>query len=542
MNDFSRLVKPFIVKLMAILMAVVFAMAYGQDVLYSSNQNTYFLHGLANGGLGLLSHDWMAGTLDPFPVFSALVSVTSQYFSPLLFYVYYAVLLAIFILSIMKINGLVWGGSHCRRQTICSFVLITFLSSALFYRISTQLVGIDVGQIFFSGVANQYILGQVFQPSTFGVFLVLSVATFLAGRAFWAIVFLAIAATFHPSYLLSAATLTLSYMVLTLINGQATVQVQAHSYPKRCWLALCLGLFALILVTPVVLYSYGTFAPTSAQTIQQAQSILVEQRIVHHAQPASWFGIGTVLRLAIMVLALWLLRKQPLFWIMSIPFVCGLLLTLLQLISDSHFLALLFPWRVSAFLLPMASCVLIGGGVSWLFARSGLNQLGSSDQGVKRIDLVLVVAMSTLMIAGIAGLMGLKQKTLTNPLTEYVRETATKGQLYLIPPKMGQFRLQTGARILVDWKTHPYKDVEVIEWYQRFNAVSDFYGASSGKKSAEQQCDLLKQLVADYQVTDVVYRRRDGVLGCSFLTEVYETEVHESEVLKGDVFSVYMVL
>src|SRR5205823_14298714 len=49
----------------ACLLAVAFAAAYGQAPLYYSNQNQYFLHGLAAAGEGYLSEDWLARTLDP---------------------------------------------------------------------------------------------------------------------------------------------------------------------------------------------------------------------------------------------------------------------------------------------------------------------------------------------------------------------------------------------------------------------------------------------------------------------------------------------
>src|SRR3977135_1083966 len=71
----------------------LFAAAYCQAPLYYSNQNQYFLHGLANAGQGLLREDWLANTGDPTPVFSALVAFTAQTLHPWAFHVYYALLL-----------------------------------------------------------------------------------------------------------------------------------------------------------------------------------------------------------------------------------------------------------------------------------------------------------------------------------------------------------------------------------------------------------------------------------------------------------------
>ena len=51
----------------------VFTIAYAQSPLYTSNQNQYFLQGMANAGFGHLSEDWLANTLDPTPVFSKFI-------------------------------------------------------------------------------------------------------------------------------------------------------------------------------------------------------------------------------------------------------------------------------------------------------------------------------------------------------------------------------------------------------------------------------------------------------------------------------------
>jgi hypothetical protein len=55
------------------LLTIIFALIYTQAPLYSSNQNLYFLYGLAKAGQNHLSADWLANTTDPVPFFSFLV-------------------------------------------------------------------------------------------------------------------------------------------------------------------------------------------------------------------------------------------------------------------------------------------------------------------------------------------------------------------------------------------------------------------------------------------------------------------------------------
>ena len=73
-----------------VLWTVVFSLVYCQAPLYYSNQNQYFLHGLADGGYGYLSSDWQAQTADATPVFSFLVQATYRLAHPAVYYVYYA--------------------------------------------------------------------------------------------------------------------------------------------------------------------------------------------------------------------------------------------------------------------------------------------------------------------------------------------------------------------------------------------------------------------------------------------------------------------
>src|SRR5262249_50295621 len=83
--------------------SAVFALAHTQAPLYYSNQNQYFLHGLADAGYGHLSEDWLANTRDPTPVFSALVAITYRYIGEWAFYGYYAVLLVVYFISLVRL-------------------------------------------------------------------------------------------------------------------------------------------------------------------------------------------------------------------------------------------------------------------------------------------------------------------------------------------------------------------------------------------------------------------------------------------------------
>jgi len=41
-----------------------------------------------------------------------------------------------------------------------------------------------------------------------------------------------------------------------------------------------------------------------------------------------------------------------------------------------------------------------------------------------------------------------------------------------VPLNFEQFRIKSGRPIFVDWKSHPFKDTEVIEWRRRIEVAN----------------------------------------------------------------------
>jgi hypothetical protein len=189
--------------------SLLFGLAYTQPRLYYSNQNQYFLHGLAQGGLGFLKDDWLANTADPTPLFSTVVALTYRYLHESFFYLYYILIIGIYFHSLLGIFEHLSGGRATARTRLAFIAFFVLVHSAVLRWTSAQLFGVDYPWYFQAGVANQYILGAGLQPSVFGVLLVLSVCTFLQDRPFLAVTWLSLAAVLHSTYLLSAASLKL---------------------------------------------------------------------------------------------------------------------------------------------------------------------------------------------------------------------------------------------------------------------------------------------------------------------------------------------
>lgn len=454
--------------------SAVFALVYTQLPLFTSNQYQYFLHGLAQAGYGYLSKDWLAGTADPTPVFSALVNITFRIFhSEAPAYVYYGLILGVYFYALYGIADFLFA---VRRSPIRSLVFIAaFLGihSTAFRFILSRIWDGEAAYLFEGGVAQQQVLGQVFQPSVFGVFLLLSILFFLRGRKGLSILSLAAAVYFHSTYLMAGALLTLGYMT-------------AIVWEERSWKsALGFGILTLLAVAPVAIYDITTFGPSSAEVYRQAEQILAHYRIPQHAQISWWFRWTVIAKAALLAAALLLVRKTRLFPVLAVASLGMLILTAVEWGTGNDSLALVFPWRISSILVPLSSVILLAFGLQWAAARVPR----SSDLAAHLAAAACVTAMALLLIAGIArGPLDLAAAA-SNPaksMLNFVRANAVLSDVYFIPPRMEAFRIETGAPVFVDLKSIPYRDTDVVEWYRRLMLVNDFYQTDADRCSQAQ--------------------------------------------------------
>jgi hypothetical protein len=443
--------------------SAVFALVYTQLPLFTSNQYQYFLHGLAQAGYGYLSKDWLAGTADPTPVFSALVNITFRFFhSEAPTYVYYGLILGVYFYALYGIADFLFA---VRRSPIRSLVFIAVflgIHSTAFRFILSRIWDGEAAYLFEGGVAEQRVLGQIFQPSSFGVFLLLSILFFLRGKKGLSILSLAVAVYFHSTYLMAGALLTLGYLA-------------AIVWKERSWKsALGFGFLTLLAVAPVAIYDIATFGPSSAEVYRQAEQILAHYRIPQHTQISWWFRWTVIAKAALLSAALLVVRKTRLFPILAVASLGMLILTAVEWGTGNDSLALLFPWRISSILVPLSSVILLAFGLQWVAAR--LPQ--STDLAALLATAACMTAIALLLIAGIARFpfdLAAAASDPAKPMMNLVRANAVFSDVYFIPPRMEAFRIETGAPVFVDLKSIPYHDTDIVEWYRRLMLVNDFY-------------------------------------------------------------------
>lgn len=484
--------------------ALVFGLAYSQSPLYTSNQNQYFLHGAARAGLGLLSEDWLANTADPVPVFSLLVEWTYRLAGPWAFYLLQGLLLSAYL---VVLTDLAWpkdkpAPSHLSRTVF--FLLVIGSHSALLRLLLGRLLGPQWEYLFDGGVAGQRLLGPVFQPSVFGVLLLGSIALHLRQRRLLAVVLAAAGAAVHPTYLLPAALLTGAYMI------------DAWNQRRRLGPALQSGALSLTLALPIALYVWLSLGPTGPDLSREAQQILVEVRLPHHALVREWFDVTVLVKLAWVVLGLALARRDRIFPVLAWLLVASFALTLVQVTTGNYSLALLFPWRASVLIVPMATAVISAWAARHMAARleTSCPRLATRTPALSAVVVLACAAAGTVRF-GVE--VEQQRQDPARSMLAFVERSRASGQVYLIPPRLQEFRLATGAPALVDFKSIPYRDVDVLGWYQRLRLAQWFYR----DRVEDVDCALLQTARREYGVSHVVLDQDLLSLQCPGLKETY---------------------
>ena len=421
---------------------MLFAGTLTQASLFSSNQNMYLLKGIAQALGAPLSNDWLANQTDHVPLFTWLIK-TSYLISPLSFYLYHYLLAAILAFSLYKISKY-HDDSSASANSIAIFFLLSFLAGKFF--------GV------FDGVARQYILGNIFQPSVFGVLLIASIACFQGGRHLSALFYCLLAAYVNPTYILQAAFLILTYQFILLKT-------------KRLNYIFLLGLIALLAISPLLYSLYDSLGRLPPEVIKRSQEILVYVRIPHHALVNEWLSSKTT-AFSFALIALTVIayrRNRDIVLLLTIPALLSIIFVLIAHFTNNLTMLLLFGQRSSVWLVPLASSLLIIRLSSQIQWHSVLNLQKSL------VLICAVLAMTVFSIRGVSDTAREHYKKANHELYKVLASLDYTNGSLLVPLNREDIRLNAKVPIFIDWKSHPFKANEVIEWHSRVLLVREFY-------------------------------------------------------------------
>lgn len=480
-----------------LVLAILFAIVFGLRPLYSSDQNNYFPRGFAQAGHGFLGDDWYSRTADPVPVFTVLVRITYEFLHPNMFLVYQILLMATYLYCLASIAAHIYPSMKKKSLSLVFLTIILLLHSRKINTFISEftLDFLDSGftRLLFSGVV-QSILSPELDPSQLTILLMPSILFFLREKYFTAIFFSSLAGLFHPPALITAGILTIVYM--------GSLFKESGSLRK----ALELGIFALIIVLPAMAYNYVSFAPTSDESWSESVNIIGNFRNAY-LKFGNWFDNSTIFKLLLVVAVIYLARDTRLFNVVLVLVSATVTLTAVQVFTNSNSLQILQPWRIFTLLVPVSSAILIAHLINAVHKRIGK----TSPRFDTALGYACIIIILLLVLAHPVGFLRTKNK----PMMDYVKETNEHDNIYLLPVSrekrvrtlkdLEDFRLYTGAPILVDYKAHPYRDVDVIEWFRRLNDAYAFF-----HEKTDNNCTILERLQSDYQVTHVV-SYRDGL-------------------------------
>jgi hypothetical protein len=99
----------------------------------------------------------------------------------------------------------------------------------------------------------------------------------------------------------------------------------------------------------------------------------------------------------------------------------------------------------------------------------------------------------------------------------FIESQREPGQVYLIPPRLQDFRLVTGAPAMVDFKSIPYRGDQLLEWYDRLRLADLVYR----DRVEEVNCERLADAAREYGVTHLVLDQDLLGLDCPGLRRLY---------------------
>jgi hypothetical protein len=474
----------------AVGMALIAALCKSHFQQFTSNQQTYLVRAVAAARASdILSADWFVQTTDPVRIFTFVARVLSRWGGDSSLIACNVVLGAVLIFSLAGI-----ATSACRaasgpaaRGALPSIAWVAFFGSMWIVPSGFM------HRLLFDGVAGQQAYLPYFQPSNLAVLLLLAVWLALSGANLCAVFVAAIAAWLHPTYTLSAAFFTLGVAVATAWQGRDI---------RRAIVLLLGGATLLAQPTLIVL---ADFSPTSRELARQAAELLVTKRMPHHASIGAWADGVALLQCAPVFAALSVSRgrQQAMLWVWA---VIALLATASVAWLGRPELNLLFPWRATVWLIPACSALVLGAAI----ARCQRFELAS--------PLARVCAPILCAVLLIAGVLELRRKVATEDFlgVNLARSIALHDRQHwtlLSPVDWEGVRLNTPAAIYVDFKSHPYKDVEVLEWARRVDQARAIY-AQSGPNACRE---LLELLSAEPRLGFVLAPHSAHWDSCSFL-------------------------
>ena len=303
----------------------------------------------------------------------------------------------------------------------------------------------------YSGLKGQYILGSIYQPSIYGVFLLPALFYYLKGKNFKSLFCLFIATSFHPSLIFTTSIIGIIFLCNLKNNTQKIFFLVS----------------GVLILFPIALCVYTNIYDSKFSDL--ASDILVTYRIPHHAD-LTFLSYLDVARLLILGLSIFFCRDILLKKILITASALIVFFILLANILDSNSFNLLFPIRISILFVPIA--VAIVSVEIFLILKSYLINHISERKVLFTCTLLVFLSVFINSVSIISN-------KKINPYFDWTPYTSPD-MVWLTPLSDPSYfiegiRLNLSQPIFVDYKSHPINSKDIIEWKDRIDLSQRFY-------------------------------------------------------------------
>jgi hypothetical protein len=242
-----------------------------------------------------------------------------------------------------------------------------------------------------------------------------------------------------------------------------------------------------------VAYTIIKFEPSTEEAGKIASYILAREKIPFHAVPSQWITSLDIIKVIMVIIAAYVSwpKSQRLSLVLITSLFLAIISTAIFSWLDNDFLLLLFPWRVSAVLAPISLIIIIA-----TLANSVPDRWRNIVLAHRRALFVCVMLLAGTIqimkiVCGYPGFIPrywmeyvisndafdekVEDRRQRMQVTNWAKSHDASTDIFLIPLNFEQFRIKSGRPIFVDWKSHPFKDIEVIEWKRRIDIAAKTY-------------------------------------------------------------------
>ena len=442
-----------------IFLSLLFVITVQQFDLYRGNI-LYLIHAIKDFDENNLQNDWVANQTDHLPLFTFSNYLLIKIFSKKILFIIHSILLGICCYFIFLICKNLFPKLKDVNLSIIWFAFFIFV----FHEHS-----------FFSGVAGHDVINEGYQPASYGVLFFLGIYFFLINKNFLCILFICLAGSFHPTYILHTGFVVIAILVY-------------YFYEKKYLDCFKLSLLYTILILPIIVFIFYNFLLIEENIVVEGQKILFN-RITHHANIHYWLSYKDIFFILTYLFSLYLIRNNRKFlFFFSIFGFFPIFLSFIQFFLNLNSLALAFPWRSSIFIAPISSMIIF----SFFLEKIETKKINLSL--LSKAFFILIFCFFTFKSHYLENEnLNFKNKL---DLAQKIKDNDDKIERILIPITLEDLRMNIGFPIFIDWKHAPLKYNEIIHWNERIQLANNFYNYEKfiDRKSALEEIQKIEKI------------------------------------------------